>query len=338
MGTKIRSIGYQFPAIKITNDIWRERFAPKTKLMSNEFTRFISEGVKERYYMRPEDTVDQLAAGAAIDCLQRIDASPESVQHIIHMSNVPDTFVNGEGPKIQHRIGARHASTVDLTGVSCAGFILGLNMATALIHSGTYDNVMLICVSNVGTRAADHRDVSAATLGDLATAILIEKADGASGNLGFVHQTRGEYYHVHVHKALPDGKRTWAEDESKPWGKHFFFIDPREGVPAAQKGAQEYAPQAARMALARANTRMADIKWFITHQPGLAPMRLWDQLLGVDRAKHPHTLDEIGNSSFCTIPFTLRRTLDKGGVDDGDLLLLMTPSSGQHAAALVWRW
>lgn len=338
MGTKIRSVGYHFPPERITNERWRDEFAPKASLMSNEFTRFISEGVSQRFYMRPGDAVDELAAQAALDCLKRIDFPPDRVEHIIHMSNVPDTFVNGEGPKIQHRIGATRASTFDITGVSCVGFIIGLNLATTLIETGCYNNVLITAVSNVGTRAADHRDVSAATLGDLGTAILIEKTDGPAGKLSFVHETRGEYYPVHVHRRVDDGLRTWKEDEARPWGKHFFWIDPRKGVPAAQKGAHEYAPAAARLALERAGTSVDGIRWFITHQPGVAPMRLWDSLLGFDQAKHPNTLDEIGNSSFCTIPFTLRRTLDRHGIADGEHILFLTPSSGQHIAAMVWKW
>ena len=338
MSTKIISIGYKFPPFRVTNEIWQEQFAPKTQLMSNEFTRFISEGVEQRFYMMPGDTVDELAAQAALDCLRRIDFPPEEVEHIIHMANVPDTLVNGEGPKIQHRIGATRASTIDITGVSCVGFILGLNMAVSLIESGCYNNVLISCVANVGTRAADHRDVSAATLGDLATAVLVQKTDAPVGKLGFVHQTRGQYYHVHVHKVVEDGKRTWQEDEKRHWGKHFFYIDPRKGVPAAKEGAQEFAPMVARLALERAGKTIDDVKWFITHQPGAAPMKVWDKLLGIDKEIHPNTLSEIGNSSFCTIPFTLLRTIEKGAIKDEDIILFLTPSSGQHAAALVWKW
>jgi 3-oxoacyl-[acyl-carrier-protein] synthase-3 len=330
MGTKIVSVGYKFPSFRVTNDMWQEQFAPKTKLMSNEFTRFISEGAEQRFYMMPGDTVDELGAHAALDCLERINFPPDEVEHIIHMANVPDTLVNGEGPKIQHRIGATRASTMDLTGVSCSGFVLGLNMAVSLIETGCYNNVLITCVANVGTRAADHRDVSAATLG--------QKTDKPAGKLGFVHQTRGEHYHVHMHKVVEDGKRTWKEDEEQHWGKHFFFIDPRKGVLAAQKAVHEFVPNAARLALERAGKTINDVQCLLTHQPGLASLRAWDKALNIDEKIHPNTMSEIGNSSTCTIPFTLCRTLEKGAIKDDDIILFMTPGSGQHVAALVWKW
>jgi len=43
MGTKIASIGYQLPPVRVSNADWREKFAPKTEIMGNEFTRFIAE-------------------------------------------------------------------------------------------------------------------------------------------------------------------------------------------------------------------------------------------------------------------------------------------------------
>jgi len=338
MGTKIASIGYQFPRVRVSNEEWSGKFAPKTPLLGNDFTRFIAEGVEQRFYMEPGALVDEIAAEAATDCLRRVNFPVGEVEHIIHLSNVSDVFVNGDGPKLQDRIGARGASTVDLAGGSCAGFLIGLNMATALIEAGRYRNVLLSCVSNAGTRAADHRDVSGSTVGDLATSILLVRSDDDAGLLGFCHETRGEYYHLHTHKEVLDGKRTWEADAGRHWGKHFFYIDHRDGILAAQQGAGVHAPNAARRALERANKTVGDMQWFVTHQPGSAPMKLWDKVLGFDAARHPNSLAEVGNVSICSIPFTLRRMLDKAAIESGQLMLFLTPASGQHVISMVWRW
>lgn len=338
MGTKIASIGYQLPPVRVTNDDWRDKFAPKAEILGNEFTRFIAEGIEQRFYMKPGAVVDEIAAEAVTDCLRRIDFPVDKLEHIIHLSNVSDVFVNGDGPKLQQRIGAHRASTIDLTGASCAGFLVALNMATALIETGRYSNVLISCVSNVATRAADHREVHASTVGDLATAILVVRSDDAAGLLSCCHETRGEYYHLHLHKELVDGKRTWDADAGRHWGKHFFFIDHRDGVLIAQKGIAVHAPGAARLALERARKRMQDIQWLVTHQPGSAAMKLWDQLLEFDSARHPNSLAEVGNVSICSIPFTLRRMLDSHSIQDGQHLLLLAPGSGQHVVSVVWRW
>ncbi len=338
MGTKIASIGYQLPPVRVTNEDWREKFAPKAEILGNEFTRFIADGIEQRFYMEPGALVDEIAAAAATDCLRRADFPAGKLEHIIHLSNVSDVFVNGDAPKLQDRIGARGASTVDLAGGSCAGFLIALNMATALIEAGRYRNVLISCVSNVATRAADHREVHASTVGDVAVAILVVRSDDDAGLVSFCHETRGDYYHFHTHKEVPDGRRTWAVDAERHWGRHFFYIDHREGILVAQKGAGEHAPNAARIALERANKTVQDIQWFVTHQPGAAPMKLWDQVLGIDAARHPNSLAEVGNVSICSIPFTLRRMLDKGSIEDDQLLLWLAPGSGQHVISLVWRW
>jgi 3-oxoacyl-[acyl-carrier-protein] synthase III len=338
MGAKIVSMGYAFPPLRVTNELWREQFATKKELLGNEFTRFITDGIEQRYYMGAGAAVADLGAQAALDCLRRADVPPDAVDHIIHMANVGDAFINGDGPRIQDRIGARHASTVDLTGVSCAGFLIGLDLATALIEARRHRRILLTCVSNVATRAADHRDVSASSVGDLATAILVCASEGECGQLGYRHETRGEFYALHTHREVSEGQRTWADDAARPWGRHFFYIDHRDGIAAAQRGAAEFAPAAARRALEQAGKTTGEIDWFVTHQPGKAPMQLWDMLLGIPSEKHPHTLGEIGNSSFCTIPFTLARLREQERLKDRQHLLFLTPASGQHVVAMVWRW
>lgn len=338
MTTKIASIGYQLPPVRVTNDDWRERFAPKAEILGNEFTRFIADGIEQRFYMKPGTLVDEIAAEAVTDCLRRIDFPADKIEHIIHLSNVSDVFVNGDAPKLQQRIGAHRASTIDLTGTSCAGFIVALNLATALIETGRYGNVLISCVSNVATRAADHREVHASTVGDLATAILVVRSDDAAGQLSFCHETRGEYFHLHTHREVDGGKRTWEADAGRHWGKHFFYIDHRDGVLIAQKGVAVHIPAVARLALERARTSLQDVRWLVTHQPGSAPMKLWDQLLELDPARHPSSLAEVGNVSICSIPFTLRRMLDQHAIEDGQLLLLLAPGSGQHVVSMVWRW
>lgn len=338
MGTRITAIGYELPPLRVSNDRWRSEFATKHEIMSNEFTRFISEGIEQRYYWAAGTQVADVGAKAAIDCLRRADFPPERVEHILHLSNVGDAFVNGDGPKIQHLIGASNASAFDITGLACSGFVVLLSVASSLIETRRYDNVLITCVANPATRAADHRDVAASSLGDLAVAVLVERADGGSGMVSYCHETRGRYYELHRHKRIPDGKRTWEADRSEPWGDHFFYIDPTQGVIASRQAAQEFIPGTARKALERAGMSVKDLRWFVSHQPGTAPMKVWEEVLGIDSSIHPDTLAEIGNSSSCTVPFTLARMLEKKAIDRGDLLLLLAPGSGHQAASAVWRW
>jgi len=339
MGTKITSIGYELPSLRVTNDIWRDRFATKVELSTNEFSRFISDGIEQRFYWKPDETVADIGTRAARDCLKRADFPPEKVEHIIVMTNVSDTFINGEAPRIQANIGAQAtSSTFDLTGVACSGFLIALYTANALIMSGSVGNVLIVCVANPASRAADHRDVSACSFGDLASAVLLEKSDGDSGLLGYCHKTRGQDCDLLGHGFVPEGKRTWPEHANQPWAKHFFYVDHREGVVAARKGAEVYLPESAKIAMQRANKTPDDLRWFVSHQPGTAPMRIWDKAIGFDPAKHPNTIAEIANCSFATIPYTLRKLLDQGKIDNGDELLLLAPGSGQHAVSVVWRW
>jgi 3-oxoacyl-[acyl-carrier-protein] synthase III len=338
MGSKISSIGFVYPPLHVTNAVWESDFAPKAKILEQEFSRFVAIGVEQRYYWPANSDVAECAGAAGRDCLARIGFPADKVEHIIHMSNVGDAFINGDGPRVQQKIGATSASTIDLTGLSCTGFLVALNMAHALINQGVYKNVLISCVANAASRAADQRDVSASTLGDLAIAILVEHAEGERGVLGFCHETRGQYYDVLRHKYLPEGKRTWQADESQPWGKYFFWLDHREGVKAAQKGAVTYVPGAGRKAMERAGKTRADLSWLITHQPGTTPMQLWQHMFEFDPTTHPDTIAEVANCSFCTIPFTMLRMVEQGRLKEGQSLLMLAPASGQHAVGMVWRW
>lgn len=339
MGTKMVSIGYELPSIRVSNEVWRDRFAAKFELSTNEFSRFISDGIAQRFYWKPEETVAEVGTRAARNCLERIGFPPDKIEHIIVMTNVSDTFINGEAPRIQANLGAHGtSSSFDLTGVACSGFLIALYTANALITSGSVDNVLIVCVANPASRAADQRDVSACSFGDLASAVLLARTDGDSGLLGYCHRTRGQDCDLLGHGYVPDGMRTWSEHADQPWAKHFFYVDHREGVVAARKGAEVYLPESAKIAMAKARRTPADLRWFVSHQPGTAPMRIWDRAIGFPTEKHPDTIAEIANCSFATIPYTLRKIWDQGKLDDGDEVLLLAPGSGQHAVSVVWRW
>jgi 3-oxoacyl-[acyl-carrier-protein] synthase-3 len=339
MGTKMISIGYELPPNRISNEVWRDRFAAKVELSTNEFSRFVSDGIEQRYYWNPSDSVADAGARAARDCLERVRFPPERLDHIICMTNVGDTFINGEAPRIQASLGAHGtSSTIDYTGVACTGFLVALYTANALIANGSIANALIVCVANPASRAADQRDVSACSLGDLASAVLLVRSDSDSGLLSYCHKTRGQDCGVLGHRYVADGQRTWSEHAAEPWGKHFFWVDPRDGVLAARRGAEVYLPEAAKLAMAKAKRTPDDLRWFVSHQPGTAPMQVWDRALGFAAAKHPNTIAEIANCSFATIPYTLRKLWDQGKLDDGDELLFLSPGSGQHAVAVVWRW
>jgi 3-oxoacyl-[acyl-carrier-protein] synthase III len=336
MGTRIEAIGCSKPKLCVDNEAWRERFAAKLDLLGTEFGRLISEGVVQRHYWAPDQTVVEVAQEAIRDCLEKCDTDVAEIDLLIHASNVSDSIM-GDSTRIQEAVGAMNAASYELKDVNCAGSMIALLQACAFVDSGMYRKVLVSCVANGASRAGNMGDFLSSALGDLATAFLVVKSQDGDGLLGSCHTTLGR-----CHRAIEFSRRdhalgVWPQDHRDRYWANLFIGTDREFVPMLTECLRTDAPRTAERALAGADKCREDVDWLITHQAG-GVMKLWREALGFDAQHHLDTFDDVGNSSMSNIPYTLLTTSESGVVSRGDLLLLLGAGSGMQFVSAVWKW
>jgi 3-oxoacyl-[acyl-carrier-protein] synthase-3 len=107
---------------------------------SDEWIRSRS-GIRERRVSHVPGS--DLATVAGQRALAAADASAEEVDLLIVATCTPDTVIPSTAAHVQRKIGATNAAVFDLNA-GCSGFIYSLEVATAMIRSGTYKKALII--------------------------------------------------------------------------------------------------------------------------------------------------------------------------------------------------
>ncbi|NUM35975.1 MAG: hypothetical protein HUU50_15635 [Candidatus Brocadiae bacterium] len=336
MGVKMQAIGCYKPKVYVSNEIWQEKFAPKIKVGGHQFARIATEGIQERYYAAPQETVVSMAKEAIQDCLSKAQIDANSIDLFIHTSVVSD-YIGGDATRILQQIGAKNAFAYEVTDVFCAGSMVPILQACLFLESGLYKNVLVSCVGNPASRGGNMRDLLAAGLGDLATAILLKKCDGDAGFMAFSYQTFPQYTDAWKFIPLKEGVMAWQEAHKNKYWANFFHHAPIATIPDLQEAISKYPLDMVQRTLQKANLKIEDIQWLITHQAG-GLLKMWRDLFGIKESSHLHTFSEVGNTSMCNIPYTLMKATEKKVFSQGDKILLVGLGSGMHIVVAIYKW
>jgi 3-oxoacyl-[acyl-carrier-protein] synthase-3 len=140
-------------------------------------------GIVERRIAGPDETTSSLAIAAARDALAVADVDPRKVDFIVLCTCTPDKLMPATAPIVQEAIGATGAAAVDVNA-ACAGFMYGLVMASGMIASGMYRNVLVIGADTL-SRWLDWTDRRVCILfGDGAGAVLLQATEQPTGLFG----------------------------------------------------------------------------------------------------------------------------------------------------------
>lgn len=138
-------------------------------------------GVFSRRRAGDDECTSDLAARAAVKCLEKIDFSPERIDGIVVSTSSPDRIQPATATRVQHLIGAKNAFAFDINSV-CSGSTYGIALADSMIKSGQCRNLLFIA-SEVYSKILNKKDFSTYPFfGDGAGCILF-RADNDSGRV-----------------------------------------------------------------------------------------------------------------------------------------------------------
>ncbi|WP_437601161.1 hypothetical protein WMF28_06260 [Sorangium sp. So ce590] len=86
-------------------------------------------GVNERRFASPDYLSEDLGVRAVERLLEKTGVRPETLDLIVCSCIFSDTFWPGIGPAIQHRVGAKQATILNLD-TNCSSYLSGLNTAS----------------------------------------------------------------------------------------------------------------------------------------------------------------------------------------------------------------
>lgn len=309
MGTRILGWGTALPEKIVTNaDL------EKTLDTSDEWIVERS-GIRER---RIGESTAELAVAAGRAALAnantRTAIDPESIDLTILCTTTPDETVPATSARVQEELGVG-GGAFDLNA-ACSGFVYGLVTADAFL--GTAAKRILLIGAETLSRITDWTDRNTAVLfGDGGGALVLERTpkEGQllSWDLGIDGSARG------ILKSEVGGT---------------IEMDGREVFKRAVRAIVDSATRT----LESAKVHPDQIKLIVPHQANIRIIQAACDRLEIEHERAAIVLDRTGNTSSASIPLALVDSIEKGRLEDGDLVLLTGFGAGMTWGSALIRW
>ena len=293
---------------------------------SDEWIRTRS-GIRERRVSHVPNS--DLATVAGQRALAAADIDPDDVDLMIVATCTPDTVIPSTAAHVQRKIGAHNAAVFDLNA-GCSGFIYSLEVATAMIRSGTYQKALIIGSERITWFFNWSNRDTAVLFGDGAGAVVVEPSQQESGLL---------YSHLGCEGDAADALQlpnfgTAGNRFIEDYAAFQVQFDGREIFRRAVKGMT----RETEIVLAKLGLTQDDIDRIIPHQANLRIIESLAKHLSVDMSRVEVNIDKYGNTSAATIPVALVEALEAGRIKAGDRILLAAFGAGLTRAAGLLLW
>lgn len=286
-------------------------------------------GIKFRRYAAPEQALTDIVMPAvqmAID-----DAGIERFQIGLTLlaTSTPDHLLPPSAPLLNHKMGLKNAGGIDMAG-ACSGFLYALAMADA--YSRVHGTIVLVAAANILSRRINPQERSSRVLfADAAGAVIVAPpTNSQQGVLAADLGTDGSYYDL---IKIPSGGSRSPFNVNLPESEVLMSLTDGQTVFTHAVATQV---TSGRTVLERAKIDVANINHWIPHQANIRIIKATGKDLKIPMEKTLITLDEFGNSSAATIPFSLSKCKIQRKYKKGDKILLSAIGAGFVSGSIVY--
>lgn len=317
----ILGFGGYVPRRVVTNEDW-SRWVDTTDEWITQRT-----GIRERRFAAEDESTMTLATEAAAVALKDADLNPDDIDEIVLATDTPEMMTPDTAALVQHQLGCRNIPTYDLGGSGCAGFVQALDVARSRITVAP-KKILVIGVELI-SRMISHEDRSTAILfGDGAGAVVLGPEEGRAEVLGAVSGTDGSAAEILTLAA--GGTRHPFNAESLANGDYNRLVmDGRKIFVEAVKRMSE----AAADVVEKVGRTLSEVRLVIPHQANIRIIEAVRKKLGLDEESVYVNVHDYGNTGSATVPFALWEAVERGRIEDGDLVVLTAFGAGFHWAA-----
>ena len=314
---RIAGTGAFLPEDRLTNAMLEARGIGTTEEWILERT-----GIHERRVVKPGTAVSEMTLPAARQALEAAGLGPDELDAIVFGTSTPDSISPPSACMLQRYLEATNAAAFDVIA-GCSGFVVGLDLARAMVASGQYQNVLVVG-ADVMTSVVNplQRDICV-IFGDGAGAAVLQPAEAGEGEiLACKLGAQGDNEIMYVKSGgsrFPTSQETVANDEQ------YFQMAGRRVYRFAVKKIESLV----RELLESEGYTLDDVDWFVPHQMNELILRnaFIDQLK-VPWDKVVINLDKYGNTTAGTIPIALDEAIRDGRIQRGQLVLMVVVGAG----------
>lgn len=288
-------------------------------------------GVKERRFADAEMQVSDLAANAARKIVDKY--GKDSIDCLVFASACSDLIEPATANIVQDKLGL-NCPAFDVKN-ACNSFVTALQIAQALIVSGTYKRILIATGEKLSNsiRLEINCDedlknrLAALSFGDAGSAVLVEA--GMNGR-GFVFQrfkTSGKHWPLCT---IQGGGSMFPFDMNKN-----YFIGKTSELSEVmfEEGAEFVAT-----CFKDAEWKMQDVDHIFTHQVSERTFEQVANFFHIPLEKFHNIVGEFGNTASASIPLALHRAYADGKLKKGDKLAIIGLAAGISISVQLLIW
>ncbi len=274
-------------------------------------------GIRKRYRADLEDTTRDLGNRAANLLFEEWKIDRATIDYLIFVSDALEYKGPSTSAVMQNDLGLeQNTATLDILQ-GCTGWVYGLSIAKAVIHSGMAKNVLII-TGDVPNRVIHPKDIELTSIfsdGAAASLISAEKLENgintAIGDFIFGTDGRGEK-HLKVersgtrHPVDIDWLKKYQNIPSRLEGGRLRMDSPKIFMFVIRR-----VPQLIKAVLEKHQLELEDIDYFVFHQANGTMLEFLRKRMKIPKEKFIISIEHIGNTVSATIPIAIKEMVDQ---------------------------
>lgn len=279
---------------------------------SDEWIREKS-GIESRWFADGQSNAD-IACEASLKAIEESGLSARDIDAVIVCTFTADKATPGVATEICGMLGLReNVLATDVNG-ACSGFIYGAIVANALLHTGSYQNILLVGSETIS---------SFMSMKDRGTDVLFGDGAGAA-----VCTLREDAFFAHLEGVISDSEILYCE--------RFEQRISMQGQ-EVYRFAVNKIPEVTQELLDQNGVHKDDVDFFIFHQANKRIIRSIASKLGVPIEKCFMDLEEYGNTSAASVAIAMSDMRDKGLLKPGMLAVSVGFGAGLTYGGMLFR-
>jgi 3-oxoacyl-[acyl-carrier-protein] synthase-3 len=318
MEPSITKIEYFLPRMVLTTDDLAQEFNKDSEVI------FKNTGIRKRHIRDPKQIGSDIGYEAAKKLLTKYPEYASKIDFLIFCTEGLDYKAPTTASTIHYRLGLNEGCGCIDMPMGCSGFIYGLSVANAMIHSENVSCVLFIA-ADIPTSVIHSEDFDMRALfGDAGTATIIEKSNlGKIGKFIFGNDGSG-------------AKNLLVERGSTRAPLDLEYLKQYENQPGnlahgrmSMNGLEitrfslEKVPILLNQTLTKNNISFEEIDLFVFHQASLIILNLLKRKCKIPDSKFYIYLEEVGNTVSCSIPIALYHAEKENRLKKGDKVMLL---------------
>lgn len=303
---QILSTGSYLPRKKIEN----EELERKWNLEKGYIQK--RSGICSRFFCE-EESLEDLAYYACMDCIQRSKLPREKIEGIIVASTTNITSMPGLSFRLQKRLSLPDGILCLDISAGCSGYINGVDLARMYLGTKQKEHLLIVGVEYLSSVVAEKDYALKMLLADGAGAILLGRCEDEK-----------------VYQSEIQSKVEETSSLSYTFGGNLTM----DGL-SIYKYAVTEGSKIVQQMLKKAELTGKDLQWIVAHQSNLKIIEAIAKRLNLPQKKFYTNLQNVGNTFCASIPIALDEMEKKNLLKKGDKIMLLGYGGGLNTGCIL---